>query len=261
MPMTERIRGGGEKAYFFCDLDHTLLYSRRVPLPAGSRVVETLSGAPQSFMTERTYKFFRTQAMVRLVPTTTRSPEQYRRLGVLGGELPISHALICNGGVLLQNGREDMAWREETLTLLAPVLGGLEEARRTVERLAPHAVIHDVESLFFYLRCDEPRHLALRIRRALPSGGVQVLHDSRKLYCLPRGLDKGTAVSRFKKRFRVEESLAAGDSEFDVPMLNAVDTALFPPALQNLVTAGERVPVESPVFSDGICDYLESRKR
>ena len=67
---------GKQKTHFFCDLDHTLIYSHRVPIHNDKRVVEELHGESQSFMTEKTYEFFLSQEIVQLVPVTTRSREQ-----------------------------------------------------------------------------------------------------------------------------------------------------------------------------------------
>ena len=47
-----------ERVDLFTDLDNTLIYSRRRPLPGDKVVVERLNGADQSFMTGRTLEFF-----------------------------------------------------------------------------------------------------------------------------------------------------------------------------------------------------------
>lgn len=39
----------------FCDLDHTLIYSHRVPIGLNKIAVEYLNGKEQSFMTQGTY--------------------------------------------------------------------------------------------------------------------------------------------------------------------------------------------------------------
>lgn len=252
---------GKQKTHFFCDLDHTLIYSHRVPIHNDKRVVEELHGESQSFMTEKTYEFFLTQEIVQLVPVTTRSREQYERISVLQKDFPSQYALICNGGVLLINGCEDRTWNTETLSIISHELSDLEYAKKVVERLIPRTQIHDVNMMFFYAKHDTPDVFAARLKQELSSSSIQVLHDNRKVYCLPRELHKGNAIERFKKRFSVTKSIGAGDSIFDVPMLNAVDTALFPTGIDHLIKTKEKIRISDQVFSDGICSYLETLKR
>ena len=92
---------------------------------------------------------------------------------------------------------------------------------------------------------------------------ICILHDRHKVYCLPSTLNKGKAVERFAERFGEAISIAAGDSEFDIPMLIRADTRIIPPALKQQLPSKNTITVPSSVFSDGICDYLKynSEKR
>lgn len=128
----------------FCDLDHTLIYSHRVPIALNKIVVEYLNGKEQSYMTQGTYEFLCKQNCVHLIPVTTRSKTQYERISVFHKELCCKYALICNGGVLLVDGIEDPEWYSETLSLISPELSELQ----TIKELAQQALPKSCSMIF-----------------------------------------------------------------------------------------------------------------
>ncbi len=240
---------------FFCDLDHTLVFSHRVSIPSPKEVVETLNGKDQSFMTKKALSFFRSQTHLEFIPLTTRTRQQYDRISFLR-ESP-RYALICNGGILLLNGQEDPLWYQESMDRIAPESRALEEALAAAKSISPDRPIHNVRGLFFYFGSSDPGEAAAALRRCLPGVPLQILHDRHKVYCLPGPLTKGAAIGRFRDRFGPARDIAAGDSLFDVSMLNAVDTALYPPELAPFVHARQCLCISDLPFSDGICDYLK----
>ena len=178
---------------FFCDLDHTLIYSHRVPLDDPKTEVEYLNGKVQSFMTQRTLSFLRSQDAFRLIPVTTRSKTQYDRILVFQDILRCDYALICNGGVLLVDGTEDEAWYEESLSMVSGELPELHSLRQLTEQLSPASRIHDVHGLYFYLKHSEPDLFAGQLTQHTHTQKVRILYDRHKVYCLPVSLHKGSA--------------------------------------------------------------------
>lgn len=245
----------------FCDLDHTLIYSHRIPIGSDKMVVEYLNGKEQSFMTQGTFEFLCKQNCVHLIPVTTRSKAQYERISVFRKELRCKYALICNGGILLVNGIEDPAWHSETLTLISPELPELQATKELVQHVSPSLLLHDVCGLFFYVKHDDPALFAEQIRQTASPKSIRILHDRHKVYCLPSMLNKGKAVERFAQRFGDTVSIAAGDSEFDIPMLTYADTRIVPPALEQYLPAENTITISTSVFSDGICNYLNTRAK
>ena len=79
-----------------------------------------------------------------------------------------------------------------------------------------------------------------------------------KVYCLPSMLNKGNAIERFAKKFGEAISIAAGDSEFDIPMLARADTRIIPPVLEQYLPTENTITISTSVFSDGICNYLST---
>lgn len=246
------------KIRFFCDLDRTLIYSHRVPIKENKVVVEYLDKKAQSFMTKRTYDFLRRQNCVELIPVTTRSQRQYVRIHPLQQELKSRYALLCNGGVLLIDGAEDAAWYGDSLSLISPELPELQAVKALVQHLSPLLQIQDVSGLFFYFKHDRPAWFAQELQRLARPKTIRILHDDCKVYCLPSELNKGKAVTRFAERFGSASTVAAGDSEFDLPMLSCADIRLIPPALSPWLPAESTIVLSTSVFSDGICDCLSA---
>lgn len=243
---------------FFCDLDHTLIYSHRVDLPAQKITVEIINGKSQSFMTEKTYQFFKDQTDVQLVPVTTRSMEQYRRINFFQDA---RFALVCNGGVLLVNGKSDDLWYTESLELIYQASTELKIAKAAVSSYHPTLQIHTVQNLFFYFKADHPAAISKMMENEWRFQYVNFMYDTSKVYCLPRVLTKGNAIRRFINKYDVLRTIGAGDNLFDVSMLNEVDTAIYPQHLDPLICAKERISTSNQLLSDEICNYLQSKSK
>ena len=246
-----------ETALLFSDLDSTLIFSHRHPHGEDCVWVEELNGKQQSFMTDGAYRFFAEQSRLRVVPVTTRDRRQYGRLGALADTMGWEHALICNGAVLLNGGSEDTEWRAESERLAAPALPHLSELRRLAEDKDGTEAVICSEPFMFYVRAENAGETYDLLLAAADPGLIAVYRDSRKVYCIPQPLSKGRAVQRYSARFGCESFMAAGDSAFDISMLNAADLSFCPEELaQQVRTNGRLIPC-SGSFADTLCDMLE----
>lgn len=244
-------------ATLFLDLDNTLIYSHRHPPAGEKRVAERLDGREQSYITEATFAWLAAQRTLELVPVTTRTLPQYRRVEPLLGQLGCRRAMICNGGMLLRDGLPDAQWLDETRRSAAAGLAALPQAERLLRALCGDAHVHDGSGLFVYAACERPEETALQLRGQLDAGTLDVLCDRRKLYILPRAIDKGAAVRRYRLRFPTGLAIAAGDSAFDVPMLETADVAILPQALAACVDHPcAHIAEGRCCFSDEICSIL-----
>ena len=83
----------------------------------------------------------------------------------------------------------------------------------------------------------------------------------------PKKLNKGSAVRRFRKRVAAETVYAAGDSAFDVPMIQAADIGMAPKELLEQYelpqtgnfkekTENKIQNEEKKIFSDQMLAYL-----
>lgn len=226
-----------ERVLIATDLDRTLVYSRAAagpPRPGEPAwvVVEHLEGREVSYLTPTAAERCAALAAARrLVPVTTRTPEQYARI-VLPGP-PAQYAVTANGGVLLVDGRPDASWDARVRSALRTV-AGLEEARGELVRACgsdPSAQVRTVPELFCYAVVDRPRLDPASLERlhawGSAAGWVASL-QGRKLYLVPVPLTKAAATAEVARRTGARHVLAAGDSLLDVDLLELADLGVRP---------------------------------
>lgn len=232
--MTERPPGRWLAA---CDLDQTLIYSRRAfRLPAGTaepelRVAEIYQGAPSSFVTARAAELLvELAAAAELVPVTTRTLEQYRRIDL--GVRP-RFAVTANGGTLLVDGEPDPDWEQAVRHRLAGSGAPLDEVVRLAERWADPSWVRTsrvADDYFVYLVAHEreliPDLAALEVQ--LVADGWTLSVQGRKVYLVPAALTKQAALAEVARRCGAASVVAAGDSLLDGGMLEAADAAVRP---------------------------------
>ena len=218
--------------------------------------VEELDSKLQSYMTEDTYNYFAKQNWLEVVPLTTRSLPQYARLRNSLEGLGWHSALICNGAILLREGREDAAWTAESLELSRAERPEAERLLRFVRARFPAESISDHSPFMFYIKSDNVEKDRELLMEEADLSRVFILCDSRKIYCIPNSLNKGSALLRYKKRFGKGLCFAAGDSAFDIPMLEAADVCLCPASMELFSGRGRRISCGG-LFSEAICAELE----
>lgn len=210
------------------DLDNTLIYSYKHDIGVNKITVELYDGREVSYMTEKTYGLLKKlRQKILLVPTSTRTVEQYERIDLKVGKFP--YALVCNGGILLVDGKREEGWYRKSLQMIS---GSFQEMQTAQELLKADKrrifELRYIERLFLFTKCIEPRQVAEDLKEKLDPSFVDVFHNGAKVYVVPVNLDKGTAVERFKKFIKADKVMAAGDSGFDIPMLKAADIGIAP---------------------------------
>ncbi|MBG0739817.1 HAD family hydrolase [Paeniglutamicibacter antarcticus] len=234
-----------------CDLDRTLIYSPKafwLDVPDEQAppivVVELYQGIPISFMTRTAETLLLAlKAAATVVPVTTRTAAQYRRVRLPGPEQ--EYAVTTNGGVLLHHGQPDAHWHASI-------------ARRTAAHCAPlqtvEAILADpafsswilklrhAEDLFIYAIVDReamPEDFVAGLEQQCLALGWTVSLQGRKLYCVPQPVTKSSAVAEVQRRTGAGTVIAAGDSLLDRQMLAEANIA-FRPAHGELDDGGYR---------------------
>lgn len=244
------------------DLDRTLIYSAAAfaldgPDETMPRLlcVEFYQGAPLSYMTEaaaRTLEALSTAAT--FVPTTTRTPEQYRRVQLL--EKPSPFAICANGGHILVDGVDDLDWAAAVRNRVADGCAPLADVQHHLTQAGGDFVLkrRTASDLFAYTVVD---------RAALPSGWVEDLTgwcaergwrtslQGRKVYCLPGCLTKAAAAGEVARRAGASTMLAAGDSLLDIELLEVADLSIRP-AHGELDDTGWTSPATTTTAARGI---------
>lgn len=98
-----------DKLILFSDLDGTLIFSAKRK-QVGDIVIERKNGEEISCVTARQAELF--PCLRNVIPVTTRSIEQYRRIEFARFGFVPRYALCDNGGTLLADGERDAEWAE-----------------------------------------------------------------------------------------------------------------------------------------------------
>ncbi len=245
---------------FNSDLDNTLIYSYKHDIGKQKRCVEIYQNREVSFITEKTYELLRqVKERVLFVPTTTRTIEQYERID-LGVGIP-EFALVCNGGVLLKNGEEDKDWYNQALNLIADCRLELSKAEKILKKDPNRSFeIRNIKDLFVFSKSDKPLESVKLLKDNLNIKLVDIFFNGFKVYVVPKKLSKGNAIKRFKEKVKADYVIAAGDSEFDISMLNEADIAIAPKILRNELHRREHTIIteDNYLFSEALLEVMIS---
>ena len=244
---------------FLSDLDNTLIYSYKHNIGKDIVLVETKDGKELSFMTSKAHMLLeKIKDEMEFIPLTTRSLEQYRRI-YFSDKWKVEFALVANGGILLRNNKIDKQWYDESLNLIDNAQKELQLGIKILENdINVFFEVRIVDGLFVFTKTNDVYSTRNSLERKLDLSVVSVFNNGNKVYILPKKLNKGTAVQRIRKLKKPESIFAAGDSDFDLPMLKEADIAILPQHLSKFMCNNKNtLIVESDkIFSDGIMDYI-----
>lgn len=244
---------------FNSDIDNTLIFSYKHDIGPQKVNIELYKNREISFVTEYTYNLLSTVIeKTFFVPATTRSIEQYSRIdwGVRAPE----YALVCNGGVLLRKGIEDESWYSRSLEIAAPAEAELNKAWYFLEgEPRRNFELRFIKNLFIFTKCIDSIKVIEELKKLLDNSIVDIFNNNEKVYVIPKGLNKGSALLRFRDLYKKTlKIIAAGDSEFDISMSRVCDIFLAPCGSQAIFGNFENI-VFMPgagVFSDELLDYV-----
>ncbi|MCI8947624.1 MAG: HAD hydrolase family protein [Lachnospiraceae bacterium] len=244
---------------FHADLDNTLIYSYKHDIGSDTVGVERYQGRVISYMTGSSYEMLdQIRKRVLFVPVTTRTVEQYERIDL--GSSP-RFALVCNGGILLEDGQEDERWYEASLELVRDAEDELQLGEECLHKdRNRNFEVRNVRGLFLFTKSSNPSATVEMLRQKLDKSRVDVFQNGEKVYVVPRRMNKGEACRRFRKRVQSESvyTVAAGDSEFDIPMLETAELYMAPATLCDLygLKDGGRWSEKDGIFSDFILSRI-----
>lgn len=251
---------------FHSDLDSTLIYSDKNDIGSEKILLEEYeSGA--TYITKKTFDgLVNISEKILTVPTTTRSEKLYNRINWQG--CTFKYALVANGAILLENGKASEVWRKETQKLLEPAkdeLARAEHILNTDKRRTRDIDI--VDEAFLFTKVSQIDDVVSEIEEKLDLSKVTIRTYKNKLYVLPKSLEKGAALMRFRRyiaeKERIDESdiltVAAGDGDFDISMIEEANIGIanyklkIPPKKRGkILFLGE-----NGVFSDEVLTELQ----
>ena len=125
-------------------------------------------------MTKKTYDFLKKTTEILLIPTTTRTCEQYARVSDTFVEFGCRYALVCNGGLLLKDNIVDEKWMNETKEIAGKELKDLLEAECVLHQMYPDQHIHSANGIMVYFKTEIPASDADRLRAILNTNTLNI---------------------------------------------------------------------------------------
>ena len=235
----------------FSDLDGTLIFSA-ARKQVGDIVIERKDGREISCITARQSELF--PKLQNVIPVTTRSVEQYRRIEFARFGFEPKYALCANGGILLVDGEPDAEWSAWSAAIFRECEAELSAFRERMEN-DPYRnfEVRLVDELFLFTKSEAPSETL----KYLGKGELcESFFTGEKVYVIPKRLNKGEAVKRLAERLELSEFAAAGDSLMDLSMLNAAHTAVFTDNIpESGVTAKNKVRRSRNGFSEFVTEF------
>lgn len=229
------------KKIFASDLDQTLIYSPKFiaefteEQKSEIKLIETKENEPISYISKKTIeKISKFMKSGLFIPTTTRTIEQYRRIEVFQNELKPKYAVTSNGGNILIDGEVNAEWnnkiKEEIRNkcIAGEVILQEFEKIRQEEWCSEHKTADD---LFYYFIIDKtkyPNEKMEKFKKWLEENGWQFSIQGRKMYMIPKMLDKWNTVKYIAEIENGDVIYTAGDSKLDWSMLINADKSIAP---------------------------------
>jgi hydroxymethylpyrimidine pyrophosphatase-like HAD family hydrolase len=239
----------------FTDLDNTLIHSlnQQGDMPAeqkNGRIITWINPQAQALLDNSIPN-------VRIVPTTARSINQYTRVTIF--KSPPRYAITSMGAVILRHGKPCRRWAAKMRRLITPTYNAMNDAIAHLcadKRVTEAQVVNEAFLFACTTNEDEAADIAEKLKKHYDC--FTVLNHRKKIYIIPKGIDKRTAVREVVRRLTREKGkidvVAAGDSIADVSFLadasrvfvpsNAMATAVQQAAINNPknITAGGKMP-------------------
>lgn len=248
------------------DLDRTLIFSKKFKETCGEKVVcvEKKKGEEISYMTARAVRLLnecKAQG-VKIVPTTTRSLEQYKRVSIIQDS---EYAITTNGGIILRNGKEDAEWTSYIASSIRKTEGFLDIPKRIAQISGCiETELTLVDGVFYYTKvkagCKE------RVREfldtALNKNDWNYTIQGKKVYIIPKVVTKENALTYVERQEGKILDVVSGDGKLDEGMLKKGRLCIIPEGSEVLGYIGEEREYEKVAAGlEGTVEMLEKVKR
>ncbi|ALC83663.1 MULTISPECIES: HAD family hydrolase [Bacillus] len=223
---------------FATDLDRTLIYSKRMletyPPEDAYELVEMFEGKERSYMSVQAKKhLLKIQQEMHFIPVTTRTTEQYNRIFLFQNDIKPKFAVTTNGACILKNGVPLPEWTD----LMEKEIGMCQSIDDMIQEiqsldLIPHIKqIKTAQHFFIYLIIKDDKIPFIRLKEVIQWAEQRDWRASlqgRKLYFIPKALNKWRAVSYLKELLSLEKIFSAGDSLLDYELIQEADCGIAP---------------------------------
>lgn len=217
---------------FISDLDHTLIYSKRnINIDKNyATCVEYINDKSITYMTTSAYKKFSSllkDDTFLFIPCTLRDYSQIMRISFIQKYLP--KYMICdNGARIYVNGIEDTVYRKTIEEIID--IKQLLKMKNNIEKIIEGYVKFDNDS---FLTCIfENNEIAKKqLSAVLEEVNLEKFTydlQNRKLYIIPKGLDKAVAVKYLIDNYQLFNIVTSGDGKVDEQFTKLGQKILLP---------------------------------
>ena len=220
---------------YFTDLDRTLIYSKKfIDKKLDYISIEKYNNEDISFITRKAIALIKLiQKNNLIIPTTTRSIEQYNRIEFYKNNIEFPWAIVCNGGCILYKGKILKEWDK----FIVESMKQCEELRKVKEMFSNYSnlkgieKVRDVYNMFFYIVINKELFHEEDLedfKVYLDSCKWNVYSSGRKIYFIPKIIRKEVAIKFLLEYLKEEKYNALGDSVMDLNMLELAGRAFVP---------------------------------
>ena len=129
---------------------------------------------------------------------------------------------------MLYENQIEKNWLFETKQMIESSEKELEKAKEILKKdMAICFEIRKVDDIFIYTKSMEPEKTAKILSQQLDLEKVFVDTNGEKIYVFPKILSKGLAIKRLKNFLQCDTIFSAGDSGFDISMLEEADISYW----------------------------------
>ncbi len=220
---------------FFSDLDKTIIHSKNSIGGINEVVaIEKYKGEDISFVSsEIILSLQRLSKKMTIIPVTTRTVEQYKRIEFESFNINFQWAITNNGACILHHGQPLIEWE----TIVKTKIEQSENFNIVFSEYSDYKNVKGIlrtkaaEGLFFYSILDKEKFDVTGIKKFIDyieAVGWKYYFSGRKLYFIPEGITKERAVVFIMEKMGEKNFIASGDSWLDINMLNYSQRAYVP---------------------------------
>ena len=220
---------------FFSDLDKTIIHSRNSINDVNNALaIEKYLSEHISFVSsEIILSLQKLSKKMTIIPVTTRTVEQYKRIKFESFNINFQWAITNNGACILHNGQPVMEWEKVIKTKIQQS----ERFKVVFDKYSAYKNVKGIlrtkaaEGMFFYSILDKENFDVTSIKKFIEyieTVGWKYYFSGRKLYFIPEGITKERAVLFILEKMGENNFIASGDSWLDINMLNYSQRAYVP---------------------------------
>lgn len=214
----------------FSDLDRSIIYSRKFLKEDKKELeIEIYKNENISYISQKTIELIKKiNKNMDFIPTTTRTIEQFKRINFSKYDIDFKYTITSNGANILVNGNVNEEYKNFIHERLKNSLyiDDIINILKSYENIKGVKKLRKADDIFFYIVIDKEIFDLNSIKAFI--NRINVLNwetyiNATKIYFIPKGLKKSTAIRYICDKYNYKYKFAIGDSIMDKDMLDFCD--------------------------------------